>query len=126
MSIEKNRLLMEAQIKRLRGELNESELKKGTKVTIAKDVKYFGGEFDEIVLTNGYKLTADEDTGGEDASASIDGVKLKKGDVISFNRNVGGDSEYFDKDTIIVNSKKYNMKINSDGGKTGTILDYDR
>jgi len=126
MSIEKNRLLMEAQIKRLRGELNESELKKGTKVTIAKDVKYFGGEFDEIVLTNGYKLTADEDTGGEDASASIDGVKLKKGDVISFNRNVGGDSEYFDKDTIIVNGKKYNMKITADGGNTGTILDYDR
>ena len=99
MSIEKNRKLMIEQIKRLRGELNESELKKGTKVTIAKDVKYFGGEFDEIVLTNGYKLTADEDTGGEGAYASINGIELKKGDVISFERNVGGDNEYFGEDT---------------------------
>ena len=46
MSIEKNRKLMIEQIKRLRGELNEAvNLSKGTKVTIAKDVKYFGGEF---------------------------------------------------------------------------------
>tara|TARA_B100001093_G_C26595594_1_gene913542 strand:- start:51 stop:428 length:378 start_codon:yes stop_codon:yes gene_type:complete len=106
--------------------LNESELKKGKKVTIAKDVKYYDGEFEEIVLTNGYKLTADEDTGGEGAYASIDGVKLKKGDVISFNRNVGGDTEYFDEDTIIVNGKKYTMSITAAGGNEGTILDYDR
>ena len=106
--------------------LNESELKKGKKVTIAKDVKYYDGEFEEIVLTNGYKLTADEDTSGEGASASIDGVKLKKGDVISFNRNVGGDTEYFDEDTIIVNGKKYTMSITAAGGNEGTILDYDR
>ena len=50
MSIQKNRLLMEAQIKRLRGELNEgvskfqrdlmidSELKPGMKITSIKDV----------------------------------------------------------------------------------------
>jgi len=117
------------QIKRLRGELNEASyptLKKGTKVTIAKDVKYFDGEFDEIVLTNGYKLTAAEDTGGEGAWGSIDGVKLKKGDVISFNRNVGGTSEYFDEDTIIVNGKKYTMAIIAGGGNEGTILDYDK
>ena len=106
--------------------LNESELKKGKKVTIAKDVKYYDGEFEEIVLTNGYKLTADEDTGGEGAYASIDGIELKKGDVISFNRNVGGDTEYFDKDTIIVNGKKYIMHITAAGGNEGTILDYDR
>jgi len=66
MSIQKNRLLMETQIKRLRGELNEgvskfqrdlmidSELKPGMKITSIKDVGY--GDYAELVI-NGKKWT---------------------------------------------------------------------
>jgi len=48
MSIEKNRLLMETQVKRLRGELNEAELKPGMKITSIKDVGY--GDYALLVV----------------------------------------------------------------------------
>lgn len=114
--------------------LNEARypvLGKGVKVTVAKDVKYFDdAEFEEIILTNGHILVADEDTGGEGASMNITDIKLKKGDVISFDRSIGYDgkdsSEYFDTGTIIVNGKKHTLEVGAHGGNSGTILAYEK
>ena len=92
MSIEKNRLLMETQVKRLRGELNEAKypaLRTDTPVTVAKNVIYNSeGEFDKIVLTNRYPIEAAEDSGGGYATFAIKtNYKLKKGDKINIKHN---------------------------------------
>jgi|10_taG_2_1085330.scaffolds.fasta_scaffold00649_24 hypothetical protein len=132
MSIEKNRLLMENQIKRLRGELNEAKypaLRTDTPVTVAKNVIYNSeGEFDKIVLTNRYTIKAAEDSGGGYATFAIKtNYKLKKGDKISFNFNLGEGDNYFpDNSKITINGKKLSIEMYNESGAGGEIIVYDK
>ena len=77
MSIEKNRNLMENQVKRLKGKVNESKTPRELKKHIGKTVKDFKYDYDgdshylTTVFTDGTKMTitayatyADYDSGG--------------------------------------------------------------
>ena len=72
MSIEKNRLLMEQQIQRLKGKVNESKAPRELKKHLGKTVKDFKYDYDgeshylTTVFTDGTKMTitASEDYGG--------------------------------------------------------------
>jgi hypothetical protein len=111
--------------------LNEARypaLKAGTKVTVAKDVKYDrDNEFEEIVLTNGYTLLAAEETGEAYATFAITtDYPVKKGDEISFNFNLGEGENYFmDNSKITINGKTRDFVMYNESG-SGEVIIYDK
>jgi hypothetical protein len=106
-------------------------LKSGTKVTVAKDVKYNEDkEFDEIVLTNGYTISAAEESGGGYATFGITRsykYLLKKGDIISFNFDLGeGDTYFRDSMRITINGREEILIMYNESGGGGEIINYDK
>jgi len=107
-------------------EARSSALRSGTNVTVASVNYGSEGVFDTIKLTNGFKITAGEDSGGEWAFFELDGTKLKKGDSISFSINLGDGDTYFDEGNIIINGKSHMLKISSEGGNISTVINYSK
>ena len=92
---------------------------------IVDDVEYDEyGYILSIKLSNGYELIPDEDTGGEFATLEIKGIKLKKGDRISFDVEPNEFGELWGIDSIDINDKTYPAGIGSEGGNTATYLVY--